>query len=80
MSLTSKLTLGAAVTFTVSIVTYVHVSQKRDREVSLYSGVLSVEVVYVAAILSRSRSSLVLDVVVVVVLKMSECRSKDLYI
>ena len=34
MSLTSKLTLGAAVTFTVSIVTYVHTSQKREREVS----------------------------------------------
>ena len=37
MSLTSKLTLGVAVAFTASMVTYVHISQKRDREVTAYA-------------------------------------------
>jgi len=34
MSVASKLALAAAVTFTVSTITYVHLSQKRAREVS----------------------------------------------
>ena len=36
MSLPSKIALGAAVTFTVSVITYVHVSQNRARKVSIY--------------------------------------------
>jgi len=39
MSLTSKITLGAAITFSVSVITYVHVSQKRAQEVNLRSQV-----------------------------------------
>jgi len=39
MSLASKIALGAALTFTVSVVTYVHVKQSADRE-SMKSGVV----------------------------------------
>jgi len=37
MSVTSKLTLGAAVAFTASVLTYVHTAQKRDRAVRVWS-------------------------------------------
>jgi len=39
MSLTSKLTLCASVTFTVSVVTYVHYKQNTDRQ-SMKTGVI----------------------------------------
>lgn len=40
MSLASKITLGAAIVFTTSIVTYVHTKQNQDR-VSLRQGVIN---------------------------------------
>jgi len=39
MSLASKVVLGAAITFTVSVVSYVHVKQGLDRE-SMKTGVV----------------------------------------